>query len=136
MCLSKKRHVIWGKNPVKIAKKDIKVYKYLVHYEGETAIVSPHRNFIYEFNKTYETNFCELDLLPVYNYKHKNQWYINQGFHAFLNIEDAIDHRDCHCTIFECVVPNGTKYILSDDIACEIVSERIIILKEIDLESI
>ena len=62
---------------------------------------------------------------------------VNQGFHLYLDIEAAkyiITHYDIYrrWVIFECEIPTGSKYFVSDDNA-EICTNRFKFIKELKI---
>lgn len=62
---------------------------------------------------------------------------VNQGFHLYLDIEAAkyvIKHYDFYSrwVIFECEIPTGSKYFVSDDNA-EICTNRFKFIKELKI---
>jgi len=146
----------------KYAKKDLVVYKVLKR-RNELLAVSPFQEFRYVLNQQYETRivkelrhskilFCSNIDSKYFQLKYKNFYdpieickskvddgelvAINQGFHScykkafvreLLNVPSYCDKR----SVYECVIPKGTLYYR--DAVGGIVSEKIIIKKEIDI---
>ena len=123
MCL-----VITKFNKLKIAQEDIKCYKILFKSSAHPGLYyAPYQSFTYELGETYSTNIsvsydCNTFGLSFFRfifYKFFNDFLdvkgVNQGFHSFVNLKDAIKERkeDLNyeeLVICECIIPKGSKY--------------------------
>ena len=123
MCL-----VITKFNKLEVAQEDIKCYKILFKFEKHPDILmAPYQNFNYELGVTYFTNIsvsynCNTFGLSFFRYMFYNLFDkfldvkgVNQGFHSFVNLKDAIKERNSDVdykklVICECIIPKGSKY--------------------------
>lgn len=141
MCL------ITSQKKPKTARKNMVVYKALERKGPKTA-VSPYQNYKYIIGKLYTTEIMSSDewtthdsIDALYLDKNYDGWRykttmknllmcIGKGFHATLTIERLNDDDDDDTTIYECVIPKGSKYHL--DGTNQIVSNQIIIKSPIN----
>jgi hypothetical protein len=123
MCL-----VITKFNKPKIAQEDIKCYKILFKSSAHPGLYyAPYQSFTYELGVTYFTNIsvsynCNTFGLSFFRYifyKFFNDFLdvkgVNQGFHSFVNLKNAIEERNSdidykRLVIGECIIPKGAKY--------------------------
>ena len=123
MCL-----VITKFNKLKVAKEDIKCYKILFKSSLlPDLLMAPYQNFNYKLGETYFTNMsvtynCDTFGLSFFRYIIYNLFDIflnvkgvNQGFHSFVNLKNAINERNAdvdykRLVVCECIIPKGTKY--------------------------
>jgi hypothetical protein len=123
MCL-----VITKFNKPKIAQEDIKCYKILFKSSVRQGLFyAPYQLFNYELGVTYFTNIsvsynCNTFGLSFFRYifyKFFNDFLdvkgVNQGFHSFVNLKNAIEERNSdvdykRLVIGECIIPKGAKY--------------------------
>lgn len=123
MCL-----VITKFNKLKVAQEDIKCYKILFKFERcPDVLMAPYQNFNYKLGKTHSTNIsvsynCNTFRLSFFRYMFYNLFDkfldvkgVNQGFHSFVNLKDAIKERNSdvdykRLVICECIIPKGSKY--------------------------
>lgn len=123
MCL-----VITKFNKLKIAQEDIKCYKILFKSSVRQGLFyAPYQLFNYELGVTYFTNIsvsynCNTFGLSFFRYifyKFFNDFLdvkgVNQGFHSFVNLKNAIEERNSdvdykRLVIGECIIPKGAKY--------------------------
>ena len=111
-----------------IAQEDIVCYKVLEKYGRH--IISPYCGFTYEIGKEYKTR-----IKPRF----KESYYeINEGFHSFLNEEDAKREKrlieDFFFTYgcFRCIIPKGSNIVYGKfGTKDAVVSEEIKIIEEI-----
>lgn len=121
MCL-----VITKFNKLKVAQEDIKCYKILFSFCPDM-FWAPYQNFTYELEKIYSTNMsvtydCNTIGLSFLRYIFYNFFSdildvkgVNQGFHSFVNLKDAIKGRNKdidykRLVVCECIIPKGSKY--------------------------
>ena len=123
MCL-----VITKFNKSKIAQEDIKCYKILFKSSVRQGLFyAPYQLFNYELGVTYFTNIsvsynCNTFGLSFFRYlfyKFFNDFLdvkgVNQGFHSFVNLKNAIKEKNSdidykRLVIGECIIPKGAKY--------------------------
>jgi len=123
MCL-----IITKFNKPKIAQEDIKCYKILFKSSVRPNLFyAPYQSFNYELGVTYHTNIsvfynCNTFGLSFFRYIFYNLFDkfldvkgVNQGFHSFVNLKDAIKERNSdvdykRLVIGECIIPKGAKY--------------------------
>lgn len=124
MCL-----VITKFNKPKIAQEDIKCYKILFKSSVRSdSFYAPYQYFNYELGITYFTNIsvsynCNTLGLSFFRYIFYNFFNdfldvkgVNQGFHSFVNLKNAIKERNSNIddlkglVIGECIIPKGAKY--------------------------
>jgi hypothetical protein len=123
MCL-----VITKFNKPKIAQEDIKCYKILFKSSVRQGLFyAPYQLFNYELGVTYFTNIsvsynCNTFGLSFFRYifyKFFNDFLdvkgVNQGFHSFVNLKNAIEERNSdvdykRLVIGECIIPKDAKY--------------------------
>ena len=123
MCL-----VITKFNKLEVAQEDIKCYKILFKFEKRPdVLMAPYQNFNYKLGETYSTNIsvsynCNTFGLSFFRYIFYNLFDkfldvkgVNQGFHSFVNLKDAIKERNSdvdykRLVICECIIPKGAKY--------------------------
>lgn len=123
MCL-----VITRFNKLKIAQEDIKCYKILFKSGTHPGLYyAPYQVFNYELGEIYFTDMsvsydCNTFGLSFFRYMFYNLFNnlldvkgINQGFHSFVNLKDAIKERNSdvdykRLVICECIIPKGAKY--------------------------
>jgi hypothetical protein len=123
MCL-----IITKFNKPKIAQEDIKCYKILFKSSVRPGLFyAPYQLFNYELGVTYFTNIsvsynCNTFGLSFFRYifyKFFNDFLdvkgVNQGFHSFVNLKNAIEERNSdidykRLVIGECIIPKGAKY--------------------------
>ena len=123
MCL-----VITKFNKLKVAQEDIKCYKILFKsFVVPDLLVAQYQNFGYRLGETYHTNIsvsynCNTYVLSFFRrmfYDLFNSFLdvkgVNQGFHSFVNLKDAIKERNSDVdykklVICECIIPKGSKY--------------------------
>ena len=123
MCL-----IITKFNKPKIAQEDIKCYKILFKSSVCPGLFyAPYQNFNYKLGETYSTNIsvsynCNTFGLSFFRYIFYNLFDkfldvkgVNQGFHSFVNLKDAIKERNSdvdykRLVIGECIIPKGSKY--------------------------
>lgn len=126
----------------KIAKKNLKVYKYLESWKevigSSRNLTTPYMYFEVEYNKLYELG----NKLSVENdrshYSSENK-IIEEGFHAYLHIDHAITKARFHsgsgrqkCLVAEAIIPKGTRYY--ENTIGEVVSEKIKYTKQLWIE--
>jgi hypothetical protein len=123
MCL-----VITKFNKLEVAQEDIKCYKILFKSSVHQGLFyAPYQSFNYELGVTYFTNIsvsydCNTFGLSFFRYifyKFFNDFLdvkgVNQGFHSFVNLKNAIEERNSdvdykRLVIGECIIPKGAKY--------------------------
>jgi hypothetical protein len=123
MCL-----IITKFNKLEVAQEDIKCYKILFKSSAHSDIYyAPYQNFTYELGVTYFTNIsvsynCNTFGLSFFRFIFYNLFDkfldvkgVNQGFHSFVNLKDAIKERNSdvdykRLVIGECIIPKGAKY--------------------------
>ena len=123
MCL-----VITKFNKLKVAQEDIKCYKILFKSSVRQGLFyAPYQLFNYELGVTYFTNIsvsynCNTFGLSFFRYlfyKFFNDFLdvkgVNQGFHSFVNLKNAIKEKNSdidykRLVIGECIIPKGAKY--------------------------
>ena len=123
MCL-----VITKFNKLKVAQKDIKCYKILFKSSVRPGLFyAPYQLFNYELGVTYFTNIsvsynCNTFGLSFFRYIFYNLFDkfldvkgVNQGFHSYLNLKNAIKEKNEdlnheELVICECIIPKGSKY--------------------------
>lgn len=123
---------------VKIAKKDLIVYKLFEKQEGNY-FVSPYQNFEYKINKLYKTNIledkddCAFDELSrKIRLKSKKRWKsYGKGFHAALykNRFENTEDDAFYGLVVKCVIPKNSKYYVG--FGKLIISNQIIVIGEI-----
>ena len=114
-------------NYIKIAKKDIVVYKKLRSY-GEN----------YETPIKYYYVSKDGDILTTNSFstnKNRHYIYVNRGIHSYTNKEYGKSIIYFNNILVKCIIPKGTPYIISNRIKDEIVS-LILIIPPIDKKSI
>lgn len=123
MCL-----IITKFNKPKIAQEDIKCYKILFKSSVRPGLFyAPYRLFNYELGVTYFTNIsvsynCNTYGLSFFRFIFYNFFNdfldvkgVNQGFHSYVNLKNAIDERNAdvdykRLVVCECIIPKGAKY--------------------------
>lgn len=123
MCL-----VITKFNKLEVAQEDIKCYKILFKSSVCPGLFyAPYQNFNYKLGVTYFTNIsvsynCNTFGLSFFRYIFYNLFDkfldvkgVNQGFHSFVNLKDAIKERNSdvdykRLVISECIISKGSKY--------------------------
>lgn len=123
MCL-----IITKFNKLEVAQEDIKCYKILFKSSvRQDLFYAPYQNFNYELGVTYFTNIsvsynCNTFGLSFFKYIFYNLFDkfldvkgVNQGFHSFVNLKDAIKERNSdvdykRLVIGECIIPKSSKY--------------------------
>ena len=123
MCL-----VITKFNKPKIAQEDIKCYKILFKSSVYPDLFyAPYQHFNYKLGVTYFTNIsvsynCNIFGLSFFRYMFYNIFDkfldvkgVNQGFHSFVNLKNAIEEINSdidykELVIGECIIPKGSKY--------------------------
>lgn len=130
---------------IQVATEDITVYK-----ELNQDLTSAIMGFQYKLNKLYKAkltttikdsvSFCIIDT----EYLNTNfaDWRksvlsgeltcYEEGFHSSISLQNMLDIKDeeRETLIVECLIPRGTRYV--EDFVGFIVSEQIIILKEVN----
>lgn len=123
MCL-----IITKFNKLEVAQEDIKCYKILFKSRVRSDLFyAPYQNFNYELGVAYFTNIsvsynCNTFGLSFFRYIFYNLFDkfldvkgVDQGFHSFVNLKDAIKKRNSdvdykRLVICECIIPKGSKY--------------------------
>lgn len=110
---------------VRVAKEDIICYKFMIeHSEGKYRwMSSPYRGMAYKEGQAYELaeklNLLDFsEIVKVYPYK------VEEGFHSFVNLSDALFFRNDFevrfprlsvsqhtYVIVKCIIPKGTAYV-------------------------
>lgn len=119
MCLT-----VNSKNRIRIASKDIKVWKVFEFKENE--LYSPYRYHTYSLGKKH--SICmNLEIL--------DETAVHKGIHSFLSKSDILKyykwlHLD-ETVIIPCIIPKGSEYIRGKFELCpSIVSDNIILPEE------
>lgn len=114
------------KNKVRVAERDIVVYKVLEAASSRTAI-SPYMEHVWWFGKA-----CFADMIVVKQYY---GYIIEEGLHACTTIKSAHTHLWTKCAVYPAVIPKGSEmYFGMDD---EVVSNALIVYKNLsDLEKV
>lgn len=122
MCL-----VITKFNKLKVAQEDIKCYKILYKSVHSDMYYAPYQNFIYMLGETYFTNMSvsyDCNIYGLSFFKFMLYYFfnnlldikgVNQGFHSYVNLKNAIKERNEdlnheELVICECIIPKGSKY--------------------------
>ena len=123
MCL-----IITKFNKLEVAQKDIKCYKILFKsYTHSDLFFAPYQSFNYELGVTYHTNIsvsydCKTYVVSFFRrifYDLFNKFLdvkgVNQGFHSFANLKNAIEEKNIdidhkRLVVCECIIPAGAKY--------------------------
>lgn len=123
MCL-----IITKFNKLEVAQEDIKCYKILFKsYTHSDLFFAPYQSFNYELGVIYHTNIsvsynCNTYVLSFFRHmfyylfnKFLDVKGVNQGFHSFVNIKNAIKERNSdvdykRLVVCECIIPAGAKY--------------------------
>lgn len=124
MCL-----VITKFNKLEVAQEDIKCYKILFKSSVCPGLFyAPYQNFNYKLGVTYFTNIsvsynCNTFGLSFFRYIFYNLFDkfldvkgVNQGFHSYVKLKNAIKERNSNApfkenmVVCECIIPKGAKY--------------------------
>lgn len=122
MCL-----IITKFNKLEVAQEDIKCYKILFNFSRFNILAAPYRDFNYKLGETYHTDisvsydYCTsgLSLFTQMFYDFFNSFLdvkgVNQGFHSFVKLKNAIRERNSDIdykslVVCECIIPKGAKY--------------------------
>lgn len=124
MCL-----IITKFNKLKVAQEDIKCYKILFKsFAVPDLLVAQYQDFGYRLGEIYHTNMsvsydCSTYGLSFFRcmfYDLFNSFLdvkgINQGFHSYVKLKNAIKERNSNApfkenmVICECIIPKGAKY--------------------------
>ena len=115
-----------------VAEEDIKCYK-VIRLETGGIMKSFYFNFLYTFNKTYETTLLKT--------RYRKNYKIENGFHSFAKLNHTITFYDVHLrmkyfALVECTIPKGANYYMGKyNNRCAFVSDKIRINKIIPKES-
>ena len=128
MCLSIKKY-----DKCIVAEEDIKCYK-VIQLEPGGIMKSFRFDFLYTFNKTYETLLLKTSFRKFYR--------IENGFHSFAKLEPTISFYHLHLKmkhwdfeLVECTIPKGSKYYIGKyKNRCSYASDKIRIDKIIPKE--
>lgn len=91
------------RNPeIKVAEKDITVYKDGCLYKDGLTFEVGHSNYEYEINKDQEP----VVLTPID--QHDGTFTVEEGYHSHARTRGAFSHSECNGKF---VIPKGTKYI-------------------------
>lgn len=125
-----------GRRP-RIAKEDIKVFKYLRvvrDYKNPKIeiYVAPFQHVEYKLNKKYSiARFGRTYTLD--SYTNEVVFSINQGFHAYRNIPSMNSYSYSYLdtkVLFHAIIPKGSRYFISEH-GAEIVANQLIILNKV-----
>lgn len=120
MCLLFNKHT-----PVRIATKDIVVYKILNKW-GDKTLHSPFWGIAKKWIIGRKYRVSKLGIIPsmcssfdeqdetnaIKKWGRKNIWSVAEGFHSSKTKERI---QDNHYEIYECIIPKGAKYITGID---------------------
>jgi len=134
---------------VRIAKEDIICYKILVKerknwifriFHKPTYRAPFYNYYTYQLKKRY---YLFKSLVHVFTTYPEHPYMFNEGFHSFVDIQDAKRMLSESCyrydkgwTIVQCIIPKGAKYVkgaidLSENSPAGYVSDEIICVKEV-----
>jgi hypothetical protein len=123
MCL-----IITKFNKLEVAQEDIKCYKILFKSSvRQDLFYAPYQSFNYELGIIYHTNISVSYDCNTYvaSFFRRMFYYlfdkfldvkgVNQGFHSFANLKNAIEEKNIdidhkRLVVCECIIPAGAKY--------------------------